>query len=415
MAVFSCLVVFLLHKAGVWELQNLKTTILWFLGVSIPWAVDFKRLERDPNDVARRSLVEAGGVAAIVSFATNSFTFPLWVELLLVPAAGLLTIVSSGKSTPDTAVVSRAARTLLIALGYCVLGWAILSAIGNPRAFFTWDNARDFSDPLLLSLFLTAFMYVLNVRIAYHLAFIVMGRDLGERPGLRRYAKWLAIRSFGLNFVMLRRWKGYLLRSEVKSKHDLLETVSSVKASRARERHPPNISPEEGWSPYSAMGFLAEVNLQARNYGLSYLGQWKGSAPYKWVGEYLAGNHLEFNVIGTDIVATKLELVLDVRDVTNSELLQASFLAFVEARRLLLAKVFGEDASQIDERLASNKRARTTLGDLVVTLTADTWAAQGYELTLAITHSGHVDPLRAHGRHATTPNQLNALPATVAP
>jgi hypothetical protein len=391
MAAFTTACVWLLHRVGFWEIENAKTTLVWFAGVSVSWAFDFERFGRDPNVIARHALVEALGIAAIVSFVVGTVTFSLWVELVLVPASSILAFSVPRKGDKDPSIVSKFSIRALSVFGILLLVAALYQMAAHHEAFFTKTTAREFFSPIALSIALTAALYAVNVKTVYGMVFSHMGRSLHDDAALKRAAIKMSIRSFGLDIAMLRRWQRYASVTEFESVEQLRTSFATVRAARARELDPPQVREEDGLSPYAAMEFLSSAGLATEGYNLAFEGRWGGSTAYRWLGEKYSSDHLEYQVSGTELAATRIELALNVRNAEDGEGVKNSRAEFTRAAAILLKSVFGDHAERVSERLGANRLAQTRSGCFTAWLEEEHWG-HAFERTLVITHRKEVDP-----------------------
>jgi hypothetical protein len=85
MIIYICVVVFALFEIGLWESHQLKNTIIW--AVSVGAVSLFKVAAREKKRHLFRNLVlDNLKLVAIIQFVVGVYTFGLIVEILIVPA-----------------------------------------------------------------------------------------------------------------------------------------------------------------------------------------------------------------------------------------------------------------------------------------------------------------------------------------
>ena len=109
------------------------------------------------------------------------------------------------------------------------------------------------------------------------MAFVTLKTGLKDRS-LRRYTMLRAPFVFGLDVMLMRRWKTALYKLDITTREDVRRSFFTMKSARKRERHPPFVSAEEGWSPCAASIWLKNEGLPVPAYN-PILGEWSGEAP----------------------------------------------------------------------------------------------------------------------------------------
>lgn len=183
----------------------------------------------------------------------------------------------------------------------------------------------------------------------------------------------------------MRRWKAALFQRGAITRADVDELAATMRAAKRRERNPPPVVPEEGWSPYAAISWLKYLGLGAPAYNPILGGEWGASSPYRKLGGGILGDRLAYYARGTERAATKLTLVLS-RDRLSKETSEASLQAFSEALMALPAGALGEKAARAARGL-KNKKHRTKEGFATLVL-----SDSDFTIKLTITHQAHVEP-----------------------
>lgn len=380
MATYVAGCVWVLHQVDFWRLDNLKTTVVWFATFVIGWLFDFDRWFANPNTQVRATLKEVLNATVFVTFLTDTYTLSLPVELVLVPVlvfAGLMVAVS--ERTPKGATVTKLFQGLLVFIGLGLLVFAVGQVLADISRFATAENGREFAVPGLLSLMFLPFMYVFNVAAAYEVSFMTLPRRL-EAAGLKAYAFRSALRAFGLDVSLLRRWKAALYAFDPTSRVGIDSSLRVLRAAAARERRPPAVDPADGWSPHVARTWLKAHELSAGDYNPRY-GEWGATSPYRKLTGGILGDTLTFSVRGTAFAATRLTLSLN----RSEETAPTSLEAFAAAGEILLVTLFGEASSEAVSQL-KNRHFRARLGLADVTLKTEDRVR-----CLVIEHAAHVE------------------------
>lgn len=136
-ALFTTGVVFVLWRVGVWTIMELKDTIIWFLFSGI--ALAFRGVNTPhPDRIIHASIWDAVRLTVFMEFLLSTYTFPLLVEILLLPFATLIAaMLVIAQSEKQFASVASFLGKLQVALGLIVIGATV------------WSAAHDFSRSLV--------------------------------------------------------------------------------------------------------------------------------------------------------------------------------------------------------------------------------------------------------------------------
>lgn len=384
MGAYVALSTWFLERIDLWEIANLKTTIIWFVTFALGWMFDMKRWEADPNDSVRTTLKEILSVTAFVTFLTEFYTFHLAIELVLAPVITFITLIGTfAQGRAGHELVAKTFGGLLAIFGFSLLGYAAYRLIGDLRGFATAETGREFAVPALLSLLFIPFMYVFNIYAAYDTAFRTL--PMRTEKGDGHYALRRAIVSFGTDVKLMRRWKTALHQLDVITRSDIAALIETMKAAKRREQNPPSVVPEDGWSPHAAIIWLKPLGLAAPAYNPIYGNEWGASSTYRKLDSAVMGDSLAYYVRGNEHAVTKLTLMLN-RDRLSKETSKASLEAFSEALMALIGHALGEKAARAARGL-KNKKHRTKEGFATLVL-----SDSDFTIKLTITHQAHVEP-----------------------
>jgi len=198
----------LAHSVGFWTRGELWTTLLWFVFNGTVWFGTFAKAGKQPHFIRRR-LVESIGATALVEALANAHTFPLWVELLLLPVLAFVAMLHAvAQAKPEHEPVATFLGWALAAAGVVLVVQSVLGFATNLGADEIAGVSRSIAVPIWLSAASAPFIYVLGVYSAYQQMGISL--DRGGRAGWRvRLGLWSALRLrledvVGMNLFALR-------------------------------------------------------------------------------------------------------------------------------------------------------------------------------------------------------------------
>lgn len=331
LAFYVVLIVWALSSLSLWRFDQLKNTLVWSL------AVAFASLFRIPGIAGnppffRDWIKDNLKVIVFVEFLLNAYALPLLAELALLPVIALVVaMVAIGEREERYAPTVKLLNAVLALTGVGLFVYAAYVAIVDFQHFASVQTLRDFYTPIFLSLLLLPFIFVMHVYMSYETALVRINLSIPDRR-LRPFAKLRAIVAFGPSVALLRKWTRNLAAHRPHDKNAIRQSIKEVKAGRRREKNPPCVPPERGWSPTVAKGYLTDQGLIAGDYHRSF-DEWFASTPYLELGDGLMPDNLAYYVEGDELVATRLKLVLNVNSPADPH---ASETRFREVAQLLL-------------------------------------------------------------------------------
>ncbi len=124
MAFYLAGILYVLNAVGLWDLSQLKPTIIWTFSIALISALRANKIFDDPS-YFKRAVEDNLKLIIVLEFILGFYTFPLWGELVLVPVStflGSMAIFSEGKD--EYQPTKKVFDTLLFLLGVFVIGFA---------------------------------------------------------------------------------------------------------------------------------------------------------------------------------------------------------------------------------------------------------------------------------------------------
>ena len=197
--VYVSIIIALLSMIGLWSKVLLKDTVYWFVGVGLVLfgkSVEYKNFMREWNKLVKEQI----GILVVLTFIMNSYTFSLPVELLLVPlAVAIVMITTVADMNKGFADIARLFGIIQAVLGWLVLIAAFAKAINDYTAFATLKSIQRFFLPFALTVFAIPFMYALALYARYD--YVLVWSAYNHPRKLTRYIRLKALRYGGLNLT----------------------------------------------------------------------------------------------------------------------------------------------------------------------------------------------------------------------
>jgi len=341
---------------------------------------------RENKKYFRQAVNDNFKFSLILEFITGLYTFSLPVELILLPIMALIGMMLAVAET-DTKYDStkKFLNGIVSMVGLITIIYCIYKTVEGFKEFTTLENLINFALPIFLAIWFLPFIYFLSLYMECENNFVSMGNAIKE-PNLLRYAKRAAILQFGLNREGLERWKKSLFLREIKTKQDVLDSITAIKDRQEIEANPPQIDEFLGWSPFEAKEFLLSLNIETGHYQNSYDGEWFAiSKPVKLDGEFM-GSNITYSVVGSSDVVT--ELALGLKHYNTSQKSEAHAALVVHAAALSNAALHQQLPQSLVDAIQKGQNKRIEIGNKIIEVKKEKWpTGLGYNIDFTIKHS----------------------------
>jgi hypothetical protein len=309
MIAYVAAIVWALGLIGMWEVRQLKDTIVWFVVVA---ATSFFRLPKNADDIVyfKEALIDNIKLIVVIEFIVSFYTGSIFVELLLVPFSTLLGLmIVFAERDQRYAVAATFLNRLAMLLGASILIYAIYQLATNVFGFATLETLADFSLPAILTVLFLPFIFATTLIVNYQTTFSTLHYAIKD-DHLRLYAKRKSLLRFGWRTSLVKRWKRSLFLEDHRTKEDINRSIRVILERRERERNPPSIPASQGWSPYAAREFLGDNGLTTGYYEPVTGEEWYASKS-RDSSDRNSLSTFEYSVEGDSVSATTLRLELD--------------------------------------------------------------------------------------------------------
>ncbi len=177
--------------SGYWRTPMIPTTVEWFVGTAIVGTFSMGGVGE-----LRRLAVRTVALTAAVVFVSNAYTFPLPVELLLVPSVVvLLMMVSLADRRPELANTRAPLKVLCVALFVGTITPTLVYFVQHIGELASAGRARDFLLPLVLTVAFLPYLYLVRMVVVWQTVLSMLRGQMQDRPALLKAARRSLIRS----------------------------------------------------------------------------------------------------------------------------------------------------------------------------------------------------------------------------
>lgn len=329
MTAYVVFIVFLLHKAGLWNARQLKDTILWAAFIGGAAMLRLTAIARDSSYFIQ-TVKDNLKLIVFIEFIVSVFVFSLPIELIIVPLATIVAVMLVFTERDEKL---NPLGKLLNGLTTCFGAWLLIHAIyelsKNFSEFSNRQTLADFSLTPLLTICFFPFLFVMS-RFEHRALLLLRLKQALKDPRLRSHAYGKAVLRFKFGVSALDRWALSLFSRSINNEVDVDRSIDRILAMLSVERNPPSVPPIKGWSPYAAKEFLKKEGFKTGYYTSPDDKEWYASASQDVEKRSL--DTIEYVVEGTREAATRLKLILNAYD---AEPAQASFERFLKVFKAL--------------------------------------------------------------------------------
>ncbi|BBO66611.1 hypothetical protein DSCA_05410 [Desulfosarcina alkanivorans] len=158
MLIYMGLIVYVLSKFGLWNVEQIKNTVFWCVSVGFLSLFKLETIKKDKSFFIN-SVINNLKLLAVIQFIIGIYTFPLLIEITITPViAGIVAMTAITDSDHKYIKVKRLLDTLLSAFGFIVICYTIFMLATHFGEIAKEKTLFDFVIPPLLTLLYLPFI-----------------------------------------------------------------------------------------------------------------------------------------------------------------------------------------------------------------------------------------------------------------
>lgn len=193
------IITLMFSRSPIWKNIYLKDIILWTLFSGLTICMNAVAGEADEKYISK-VLKDNIRFTVVTEFLLSTFTFSLWVELIIIPimtAITLLDVVAAQKS--ETVAVHKLLQSVIAFIGLCLVFQTVKVGIREYRELNMVDTLVSFFIPMVYLLFVTPLEYVFELYSKYEMLFIRMCFKEPRDKKVKRKRHLKVIKACGLS------------------------------------------------------------------------------------------------------------------------------------------------------------------------------------------------------------------------
>lgn len=185
---FTATIIFFFYKINLWDKSLLKDTIFWFFGVAL--VLSYKANNAKDFAYFKEIIKDAIKWTIIIEFLINFYTFTLLTELILMPVMVIVVLLQTvSEMDKKNEQVTKLLKNVTAIFGLILLSYVAYKTFTNYKMLFALNNLFSFLLPIILTIIILPFIYILSLYINYETLFVrikYMSKDNKIRLRLRK-------------------------------------------------------------------------------------------------------------------------------------------------------------------------------------------------------------------------------------
>lgn len=310
--------VYFLKFINLWDLSQLKNTVLWFLFTGL--VISGKAVTSKSYNTLFRSTISSNiKLIIFFEFFINLYVFSLSIEIFLVlfTTSLLLLSVFSEKSTEVNEVKThQSLNIILAAIGILLSIITIYKLIENPSKFLNPLNFLNLITPINLTILSLPSILILFIIKSYENFFTYYDQRLKNSIEAKEI-RIAILRRVNFKIDNLNKLKILVASKNILTLMEVHETINFIEKQNKIKANPPLVLLRQGWSPYLACNFLKKQRIQCSFYKAIDNEEWFASSNSYELSSFF--NNIFYYISGNENHVTRLSLKLSVSNVATKD------------------------------------------------------------------------------------------------
>lgn len=167
---YTFIMVSVLYKCGYWKFIYTKDTLLWIFVSAL--YLSYKVADnKDDEKLFYNLLKNSIGVALVLDFLLNIYTFPIIIELVVIIILIFLTMmIAFAENSPNKNKYNQVHKLLIginTYIGINILIYLIFEVINNLDSLLTLETLKEFMLPIIFTVMFIPYLFYLLIRLSY--------------------------------------------------------------------------------------------------------------------------------------------------------------------------------------------------------------------------------------------------------
>lgn len=309
LALWLVLGIVFLHWANWWGTSDLKSTVFWYLFSGA--ALLGRSIQSQKGQLLFSQFIsDQFKIIAALELVVVFYSFSLLNELWFVPVLfvlGAMLVISEGK--PEYAPVRKLLEWVLVGITIFLIYHFVMRTISDKGAFWNLGTARGVTIPIVLSIWVLPYCYVLRCYSRWQEALIQIDQKTYHSDSLRKYARKKFRWALFLRPVLLKRAVRQFNMLPAKTKSDIRDIIKQVRQYENDRPNPQSVPEDQGWCPYAVETFLRDEGFNTGDFHNSgFDDEWYAESDTKYLEDAGLFETLIYRAKGQEGVVKTLQL-----------------------------------------------------------------------------------------------------------
>lgn len=384
MLAYIICMVFILAKLEIWDLSQLKNTIIWTFSVAFMLIFQINAIKKD-KDFFKHTVIDNLKLVVVLEYLIGFYSFSLIVELVILPILTILILLIAVAETDERYSQIRSILNGIIGIfGLYITAYTAYRLNMDIDSFANEKTLYDFSIPPVLTILFLPYIFCLMVYMTYENVLIRLEIFINN-PRQRLFAIFIAMLAFNVRIELLERWASSLSVINIDSYRDVWDSILKIFKMRVVEKQPPVIDIWEGWSPYIAKEIMVPHGIDTGFYHEAY-GEWFAVSPPVNVSDSWHENNIVYYIEGDKRAAKRLKLQLYINATETAEIAHERFM--LACRTMYEFAIGSKFPHFLEQALLKGNKAEEVFEYFSVSVTKENFTNtnfKGYDVKFTIT------------------------------
>lgn len=186
---YLSLITYLLFYLELWDISNLKDSVIWFIFSGLPIGVTVATTKLEV-DFWKNVILDNLKLIAFVAFIISSFTFSLIIEFVLLPIITFIVLLNTfAKRAEIYKPAEKITNAVLVGFGIFLLSYSLYRALNEIYVIGNINTLKNFMIPVVFSVISIPYMYTFKLYVEYEQLFIKLKFGKNRTLGLNLLIK----------------------------------------------------------------------------------------------------------------------------------------------------------------------------------------------------------------------------------
>jgi hypothetical protein len=226
LTIYTLLSVLFLKQVSLWDKSLIKDTVFWFIGFAM---VTFFTINKAKDTSFFKTILkECFKWTIFIEFFVNLYTFSLITEIIMLPIIVLFGVTQAVAQTDKkNEAASKLLTNLLAIIGTVYIGYALYKTITAFKDIWTLQNLQTFLLPLLLTVLLLPYFYLVALYMHYQELFITVDFMTNDNS-LKAKLKRIIFLTANVNLNKLTSIKQKLRKADLYNSTDIHDYIRAI-------------------------------------------------------------------------------------------------------------------------------------------------------------------------------------------